>query len=200
MHPGFPSPFGHRRSLLGHPLPAGELGLPCGRLTGSDEPDPNGVATLHTYEMRPEGVPSGPRGRRCSCGRLCADDRRLPHRSGCVPTPRRCSHRPGLALSRRHRGFMFFTRPAFPSPVAPMMGWEPLGFSPSFTPSCCQQRMSRRGQVLSTDPGYVTMLNSPPVRHSHSWRALHMSHHTRASSVMPALRAEGLAGSGSCSP
>jgi hypothetical protein len=25
---------------------------------------------------------------------------------------------------------MFFTRPAFPSPVAPMMGWEPLGFFP----------------------------------------------------------------------
>ena len=71
---------------------------------------------------------------------------------------------------------MFFTRPAFPSPVAPMMGWELLGFSPSFTPSCCQQRTSRRGQVLSTDPGYVTMFNGPPVRHSHSWRALHMSH------------------------
>ena len=31
---GFPLPFGCRRSLLGHPVPAGELGPPCGRLTG----------------------------------------------------------------------------------------------------------------------------------------------------------------------
>ena len=29
-----PSPFGHRHSLLGHPVPAGELGPPHGRLTG----------------------------------------------------------------------------------------------------------------------------------------------------------------------
>jgi hypothetical protein len=117
-------------------------------------PDPNGIAMLHTHEMRPGWAPSKPRGRRCSCGRLCAADRRLPHHSGCVPTPRFCSHHPGLALTRRHRGFMFFARPAFPSPVAHQMGWGPLGFSPSFTPCCYQQRMSRRGQVLSTDPGY----------------------------------------------
>ena len=32
--PGFPLPFGRRRSLLGHPIPAEELGPPCGRLTG----------------------------------------------------------------------------------------------------------------------------------------------------------------------
>jgi hypothetical protein len=32
--PGFPLRFRCRRSLLGHPMPAGELGLPHGRLTG----------------------------------------------------------------------------------------------------------------------------------------------------------------------
>jgi hypothetical protein len=32
--PGFPSPYGHRHSLPGHPIPAGELGSPHGRLTG----------------------------------------------------------------------------------------------------------------------------------------------------------------------
>ena len=31
---GFPSPFGHRHSLLGHPVPAEELSPPRGRLTG----------------------------------------------------------------------------------------------------------------------------------------------------------------------
>src|SRR5947209_18842888 len=30
---GFLLPFGHRHSLLGHPIPAGELGPPHGRLT-----------------------------------------------------------------------------------------------------------------------------------------------------------------------
>jgi hypothetical protein len=32
--PGFLPPFGHRHSLLGHPVPARDLGLPYGRLTG----------------------------------------------------------------------------------------------------------------------------------------------------------------------
>src|SRR5439155_17482471 len=34
--PGFPLPFGHRHSLLGHPVPAEELGPPHGRLTSQD--------------------------------------------------------------------------------------------------------------------------------------------------------------------
>jgi hypothetical protein len=33
MFPAFPFPFGRRHSLLGHPVPAQELGLPHGRLT-----------------------------------------------------------------------------------------------------------------------------------------------------------------------
>src|SRR5436305_5688200 len=41
--PDFPLPFGHRRSLLGHPIHAGELGPPYGRLTGPEDPDPDGV-------------------------------------------------------------------------------------------------------------------------------------------------------------
>jgi hypothetical protein len=40
---GFPSPFGHRHSLLGHPIPAGELGPPHGRLTGHDGRTPTGL-------------------------------------------------------------------------------------------------------------------------------------------------------------
>ena len=56
---------------------------------------------------------------------------------------------------------MFFTRPAFPSPVVASMGEGPLGFSPSFTPRRYRQRMSRRGQVVGTDPGYIViMLNA----------------------------------------
>src|SRR5215831_4955063 len=63
--PGFPLPFGRQHSLLGHPIPAGGLGLPHGRLTGQN-PDPDGVTTFHTHELRPDWVPPVPRGRRCS--------------------------------------------------------------------------------------------------------------------------------------
>jgi hypothetical protein len=57
--------------LSGHPIPAAELGLPHGRLTGTNlAPDPNGVTTFCTYEIRPGWVPPLPRGRRCSPSRM----------------------------------------------------------------------------------------------------------------------------------
>jgi hypothetical protein len=62
---GFPLPFGGRRWLLGHPVPAGELGVPHGRLTGQ-RPDPDGVSVFRTHELRSGWVPSRLRGRRCS--------------------------------------------------------------------------------------------------------------------------------------
>jgi hypothetical protein len=40
---GFPLPFGHRLSLLGHPIPAGGLGPPHGRLTGHEVRTPTGL-------------------------------------------------------------------------------------------------------------------------------------------------------------
>ena len=41
--PGFLLPFGRRHSLLGHPIPAGGLGLPYGRLTGPEARTPTGL-------------------------------------------------------------------------------------------------------------------------------------------------------------
>ena len=67
--PAFPLPFGRRRSLLGRPVPARGLGSPYGRLTGGAQaapPDPDGVSTFRTHEMRPGRVSSLPRERRCS--------------------------------------------------------------------------------------------------------------------------------------
>jgi hypothetical protein len=52
-------------SLLGHPIPAGELGVPHSRLTGQ-RPDLDGVTAFRTHELRPGWVPPIPRGRRCS--------------------------------------------------------------------------------------------------------------------------------------
>jgi hypothetical protein len=62
---GFPLRFRRRRSLFGHPVPARELGLPHGRLTGQ-RPDPGGVSMFHTHELRSGWVPSLLRGRWCS--------------------------------------------------------------------------------------------------------------------------------------
>jgi len=97
-------PVAFRRAgvLFGHPLPAGELGLPYGRLTGPCGPDPDGVATFHTHEMRPGWVPSIPRGLRCPHGQQSIPDRHMPHRSGKVPAPRSNDPSPGLGLTRRH--------------------------------------------------------------------------------------------------
>jgi len=63
--PGFLLRFRCRLLLLDHPIPAGELGVPHGRLTGQ-RPDPDGVPAFRTHELRPGWVPSVPRGRRCS--------------------------------------------------------------------------------------------------------------------------------------
>ena len=81
---GFLLPFGHRHSLLGHPIPAGELGPPHGRLTEHAQgvPDPDGVTAFRTHELRPGWVPSIPRGRRCSPRPRRLPGRRLPHHSG----------------------------------------------------------------------------------------------------------------------
>ena len=46
--------------FLGRPAPAGELGLPHGRLTGC--PDPDGVFTFRMVEIRPGWALSAPRG------------------------------------------------------------------------------------------------------------------------------------------
>ncbi len=63
-NPGFPSPFGCRRSLLGHPIPAGELGSPHGRLTehAIGAPGPRrGYRVPHARAATGVGAPYTPR-------------------------------------------------------------------------------------------------------------------------------------------
>jgi hypothetical protein len=51
---GFLSSFDHRHSLVGHPVPARDLGFPYGGLTGplASGPDPDGVSAYRTCEAR----------------------------------------------------------------------------------------------------------------------------------------------------
>jgi hypothetical protein len=64
---GFPLRFRRRHWLLGHPVPAEGLGVPCGRLTSAPEGglDLDGVSVFHTHEQRSGWVPSLLRGRWC---------------------------------------------------------------------------------------------------------------------------------------
>jgi len=121
-----------RHSLLGHPAPAEELGLPCGRLTGhaNGVADLNGVVTFHTSETRPGWVPSLPRGRWCSPDRKRVSGRHLPLHSGqsldltCnIPSVR-------VPLTRHHRGFMASPVRSSPSPVAAGWNGSPWAWSP----------------------------------------------------------------------
>jgi hypothetical protein len=78
----------------------------------------------------------------------------------------------GPSVTRHHRGFTVFTRPAFPLPVTP--GWDgsPWASPPSFTPRRCQRRMSRWGQALEHWPGSTSSTSvDPPLPRIHSLRA-----------------------------
>jgi hypothetical protein len=134
--PGFPLPFGYRRSLLGYSDSRRGVGLSSRsayRTRPRARPDPDGVTAFRTHELRPGWVPPIPRGRRCSSrteGRTQpapAAPRRL------VLAPRSNIHLAGLRFTRHQRGFKPFTRPVFPLPAATRMeraaAWAfPRGF------------------------------------------------------------------------
>jgi hypothetical protein len=130
--PGFPLPFGRRRSLLGHPIPAEDwaflaVGLPA-------KPDPDGVTAFRTHELRPGWVPPKPRGRRCSPRLRDVLNRRLPLHRGQSLDPAPASHRQGSALRGINKGSR--DSPVRSSPRLWPPGWNgrPLGFPPSFAP------------------------------------------------------------------
>ena len=111
---GFLSPFGHRHSLLGHPVPAEGFRSPHGRPT-RQRLDPGGVSTFRTSESRPDWVPSLPRGQAV----LSQPVRSLrpplaPSARGQALSPRRSSHLPGLSITRRHQGFTRVHPPGLP--------------------------------------------------------------------------------------
>ena len=139
--------------FLGHPVPAGELGLPHGRPTGACAPDPNGVSTFHTSEIRPGWVPPIPRGRRCP-----PDWRSISPTGACrfstaSPAPRCNNPSAGLTMTRHHRGFTRVHPSGLPLACSSRMEREPLGFYPGFAPRRYRRRTSGRGQAIGHWPG-----------------------------------------------
>ena len=163
---GFLSPFGHRHSLLGHPVPAGNSALLTVGLPGN------------TWTLT--GFPRSARTRfgRGGCplypgtvvlSRLDALHQPAPaaFSSGQSCTPLNHPTWPGIALTRHHRGFTCFTRPAFPSPVVP--GWSedpwasPWASDPAVTHDARQDGDEPRALART----YTFGISRPPIRCVH---------------------------------
>ena len=92
---GFPSPFGHRRSLLGHPSPAEESSPPHGQPAGPEVRTSTGFPrSAHTSCDR-GGRPLCPGDDGAHPGPEPLPGRRLPLHNGLVPAPHHTSHRRG---------------------------------------------------------------------------------------------------------
>jgi len=106
-------------------------------------PDPDGVTTFHTHELRPGWEPPIPRGQRCSSRLKVILSRHLPLPSVQSLHPATTSHLAGPTFTRHHQRFTLFPRPVFPSPVAAGWNGTPSGFPPSSAP----RRQNRTAHV-----------------------------------------------------
>ena len=127
-------------------MPAGELSSPYGRPTARPEgrADPDGVSTFRTLKQRPGWVPSISRGRRCSSRPTTIIGLRLSHLSDPSLRPATTTHLSEALLHETStKGSSDFTRPVFPSPVAPGWSGSPWAFPRASHPAIT--RSARRG-------------------------------------------------------
>ena len=131
--PGFLLPFGCRHSLLGHPIPARGLGLPYGRLTGPKPGPRRGYHVPHVRAATGVGAPCTPRTAVLTRLTLTLSAGAYRFSTASPYTPRNIPSA-GLRITRHQRRFTQFTRPVFPSPVAPGWNRSPWASPPSFGP------------------------------------------------------------------
>jgi len=127
--PRFPVAF--RRTGIGfldRPAPAGEWGLPHGRLAGPLPGPRRGCHVPHGRDPAGVGAPCTP-GRRCSHGWLLVTSRRLPLPSG-QPCPQPCIPSPGVSISGHHRKFARARPSGLPLACGPRMERALLGVFP----------------------------------------------------------------------
>jgi len=140
----------------GHPVPAGELGLPHGRLTAlptSSGRTPSGFPRSTLTRFDRVGCPLYPGDQRCSPGRMPCPTSACRIPTARPYTPPAPSHRTEFRFTRHQQGFTRFTRPVCPSPVIPAMGREPLRLHSGFAPHRYQQRTPRAGPGIEHAPG-----------------------------------------------
>jgi hypothetical protein len=120
------------------------VGLPV----TATRPDPIGVNTFHTYEMRPGRVPPVSRGRRCSPGRQEIPGRRLPLHCGQPLHPAPTTH-PARPTHNETSTEVHAIHPSgLPLARYPRMEQGSFGFPPSFAPHRYRRRTSRVGPGL----------------------------------------------------
>ena len=136
-------------------------------------PDPNGVATFRAHELRPGGCPlyPGDCGARTAGRSSPAAARRLAAARPCTPVQQPTT---GGFLSRGIiKGSRSFTRPAFPSPVAPGWNGSPRAFPPGLhTPPLPAAHAGVGTGIVGTCLSYVTI----------SWSSSQRNHSPRATS------------------
>ncbi len=123
-------------------------------------PDPDGVSTFRTSEIRPGWVPPLPRGRRCSSWPDAVPGRRLPLPSGqsLHPAANPISGAPQLrGINERSRD-----SPVRPAPCLWPPGWDgrSLGFPLCSAPRRYRRRTTGRGRASN----YATGITGPPIR------------------------------------
>jgi hypothetical protein len=127
--PGFPSPFGIPALASWTVLrPPGSWASLAVGLPGQS-PDPDGVFTFRTVEIRPGWVLSEPRGGGVLRDWLLVTSRRLPFRNG-QPCPQRRNPSPGVSMSRHHREFACTHPSGLPLACGPRMERALLGVFP----------------------------------------------------------------------
>jgi len=162
-HPGFPSRFRCRHSLLGHPVPAGELGPPHGRLTGPRSGPRRGYRVPHACATTGVGALFTPRTAVLIPAETPAQPAPAASQRPVLSSPPPTTHRRG-SLTRHQQGFRRFTRPVFPAPGAPGQDEKRLGLTLELRtpPTKSRRRTSRRGQAIEHGPG-TTRPTSHPV-------------------------------------
>jgi hypothetical protein len=133
------------------------IGRPHGRLTGPEDPDPDGVSTFRTHEQRPGWVPSISRGRRCSPGPATITSPRPPHHSDMSLHPAATIHRCEALLDETSTRVYAIHPSGLPLACGSRMEREPLGFPPSSAPRDYSQRTSGWGQATEHGPKQRSM-------------------------------------------
>jgi hypothetical protein len=169
QRPGFLLPFGHRHSLLGHPVPARDFSSPYGRPTGvrhyGQRTGPGrGSHVPHAQDPAGVGCPLYPGDNgvltvvvvsatvacRISAALSLSAHHRIPTRA--------------VQVTRHHRGFpCSHPMPSLLLACRPWTVQGPLGFPASSAPSRYRPRTSRWRQVSDTDPGHAVDIIRPPA-------------------------------------
>jgi hypothetical protein len=144
--PGFPLRFHGRRSLLGHPVPARELGVPRGRLTGPRSGPRRGFHVPHAQDTIGEGALYSPG----TVVLIQADHEHRPAPAASqqpVPAPRHSLHHCAALLDEPSTRVQAIRPSDLPLARDRRMDHQSFGFPSSFAPRDCSRRTSRRGRI-----------------------------------------------------